>query len=59
MSLMSANKPCLHSLASLGVESEFDCEDSKKTLWKSSGSSYVRRKLYGRECDIDNTGTKP
>lgn len=46
MSLMSANKPCLHSLPGLGVENEFDYGDGKKTLWRSSGSSYKRRKLW-------------
>lgn len=56
---MSANKPCLHCLASLGVQNECDCEESKKTLWRGSGSSYVRRKQYGRDCDIDNVGIEP
>lgn len=56
MSLMSANKPCLHSLPSLAVESEFDDEDGKKTLWRSWGSSYKGRKLRGRGCDFGNLG---
>ncbi|KAJ7402905.1 hypothetical protein BTVI_82318 [Pitangus sulphuratus] len=54
--LLKGYKLYYDHLASLGVEREFDCEDGKTTLWRSSVSSYKKRKLNGRECDIDNMG---
>ncbi|KAJ7408433.1 hypothetical protein WISP_121079 [Willisornis vidua] len=44
----------LTQLGKLGVEREFDCKVGKKTLWRSLVSSYKKRKLCDRECDIDN-----